>query len=52
MAVCPSGHALIGDVQQHSQVQDQRCRRWSFGGTGINDELRPVVYGSFLNSSA
>lgn len=52
MAVCPSGHALIGDVQQHSQVQDQRCRWRSFRWTRINNELCPVVHGSFLNSSA
>lgn len=52
MTVGTPGHALIRDVQQHSEVQDQRCRRWSFGWTGINYELRPVMHGSFLNRSA
>lgn len=51
VVVSTSGHALIGDVQQHSQVQDQRCWWWRFGRTGINNELRPVMYGSFLNSA-
>lgn len=52
MAVGTSRDTLIGDVQQHSLIQDQGCWRWSFGWTGINNKLHPVMYGSFLNSSA
>lgn len=51
VTVCTSGHTLIRDVQQHSQVQDRRSWRWIFGWIRINNKLCPVAHDSFLNSS-